>query len=61
MNSDNIEPGDELRDEEGKLVYTVISKSTQPPHVRAVVKYIDGGHGVRIFEAGKETPLIRPN
>jgi hypothetical protein len=61
MLSDEIQPGDELR-EHGALIYTVVEvHPNHNPHVVARVKFTkDGGYGSRMWERGKEVPLTRP-
>lgn len=61
LRSDEIQPGDVLRDLEGGVAYEVMDVDYRPPHIVAVVKFADGGTGVRFWERGKETPLVRPN
>jgi hypothetical protein len=58
--ADDIKPGDEFRSQ-GEVIYTVLDAQPAPPHMRVVVRYRDGGNGVRLYELGKETLVVRPN
>jgi hypothetical protein len=60
MKSNEIEPGDVLlAPEDGEVVYTVEEVEVHPPHVVAVVRYVDGGRAQRMWESGKDTPITR--
>lgn len=57
--AEHIVPGDILMDGD-KLVYTVESTRVAMPHVIATVRYVDGGTGERMWEWGKQTPVVHP-
>lgn len=60
MRAEEIQPGDQLRDTEGRRIYEVAEVLTRPPHIIARVHYEDGGDAERMWEIGAEVPLIHP-
>jgi hypothetical protein len=55
--AEHIVPGDVYMDDDA-IVYTVESVRVSMPHVIATVRFHDGGDGERMWEWGKETPLV---
>jgi hypothetical protein len=62
MKAQEIEPGDVLTDERGRVIYTVVRQV--PEHWRegiaVLVRYeVDGGTDVRTFDPDQDVPLTR--
>jgi hypothetical protein len=57
--AEHIVPGDVFK-EGGVVVYTVEETRVQMPHVVATVRFADGGTGERLWEWGKQTPVVHP-
>lgn len=59
MRAEEIREGDVFIQDKN-VSYTVVAVTAKPPHVTALVRYLDGGTSMRVYEIGKETPLTRP-
>lgn len=60
-----MKPGDELR-QDGKIVYIIERPEVRYNHgasheniVVAIVRYMDGGTGVRTWDVDRDVPLTR--
>lgn len=60
MKAKDIQPGDKLFDADGGIAYTVVSAEPTDEGVLAVVEYIDGGLGRRVWDDPEtDVPLVR--
>lgn len=56
MRARDIKPGHVLR-EDGELVYTVEAVQDRGNRIEAVVRHVDGGTALRIWDGDPDTPL----
>lgn len=59
MKAQKIKPGDRFEDQ-GETQYIVEQVVVEGQEVRVGVRYIDGGHGGRIFSFDQDVPMVRP-
>jgi hypothetical protein len=68
MLAKELQPGDQYRDDSGRVQVTVIlgakpdgiNPLTRKPQVHVGVEHADGGHSPRWFDADDEVPYTRP-
>lgn len=58
MKASDIQPGDQMVNEDDSVAYEVLSVRTRV-HVIAVVEWADGGREIRTWDADAEAPLVR--